>query len=261
MSEASAGAGRGAGELMVLCYHAVSDSWPSPAAISPRALRTQLRWLLKRGYRPMTLSAALAEGAPRKAVALTFDDAYLSILTKGLPVLAELGVPATVFVPTEAAASAGSMSWSELAQWAGGEHEHELRCMSWDQLRELSRQGWEIGSHTCSHPRLTELPSAQAASELSRSRATCEEKVQRPCLSLAYPFGDYDEAVMRLAAAAGYRVAVTLDERLSASLRGRGPLEVPREAIYRSTSLPLFVAKTSRLLRALRTSRPYASLA
>ena len=254
-------AGRGAGELMVLCYHAVSESWPSPAAISPQALRAQVRWLLKRDYRPMTLSAALAEGAPRKAVVLTFDDAYVSILTKGLPVLAELGVPATVFVPTDPAADGGLMTWSELARWAGGEHEHELRCMSWAQLRELSQQGWEIGSHTCSHPRLTEIDGELAASELSRSRAACEEALQRPCPSLAYPFGDYDKPVMRLAGEAGYRAAVTLDERLAASLRGRGPLEVPREAIYHSTSLPLFAAKTSRLLRRARLSRPYASLA
>jgi peptidoglycan/xylan/chitin deacetylase (PgdA/CDA1 family) len=261
MSGASAGVGRGAGELMVLCYHAVSESWPSPAAVSPQALRSQVRRLLKRGYRPMTLSAALAEGAPRKALALTFDDAYASILLKGLPVLAELGAPATVFVPTDAAAEAAPMRWSELAQWSGGEYESELRCMSWDQLRELSRQGWEIGSHTCSHPRLTEIGSERAEGELSRSRAACEEEIQRACTSFAYPFGDYDEAVIGLVAAAGYRAAGTLDERLLAPLRGRGPLEVPREAIYHSTSLPLFAAKTSRPLRRVRTSRVYASLA
>jgi peptidoglycan/xylan/chitin deacetylase (PgdA/CDA1 family) len=261
MSDRSPGAGQGAGELLVLCYHAVSESWPSPAAITPRALRAQVRFLLRRSYRPMTLSAALADGAPRRAVALTFDDAYASILTKGLPVLAELGVPATVFVPTDAAGDSAPMTWSELAQWAGGEHESELRCMSWEQLRELSRRGWEIGSHTCSHPRLTEIAAERARGELSSSRAACEEEIQRPCPSLAYPFGDYDEPVMRLAAAAGYEAAVTLDERLASPLRGRGPLEVPREAIYRSTSLPLFAAKTSRLLRRVRISRPYASIA
>jgi peptidoglycan/xylan/chitin deacetylase (PgdA/CDA1 family) len=256
----------GAGELatpsaLVLCYHAVSESWPSPAAIRPRALEAQLRYLLRRGYRPLTLSAALAEGVPRRALAVTFDDAYASILSVGLPILDRLGVPATVFVPTDSAEAAAPMSWSELAQWAGGEHAEELRCMSWDELRRLASRGWEIGSHTCSHPRLTEVGAERAERELRDSRAVCEERLQRPCVSLAYPFGSYDPAVMRLVAEAGYGAAVTLDERILEPLRGRGPLEVPREAIYRATSRAVFAAKTSRLIRRIRVSRAYDAIA
>ncbi len=248
-------------DVLVLCYHAVSDAWPSPAGISRAALAGQLRFLLRRGYRPLALSSALEEGAPSKAMVVTFDDAYASILRSGLPVLEHLGIPGTVFVPTDFADSAGAMAWSELAQWVGTEHEHELRCMSWDELRKLSERGWEIGSHTCSHPHLTEIGEERALSELRRSRAACEEELQRPCTSLAYPFGSYDAAVTEIAAAAGYRTAVTLDERIVSPLRGRGPLEVPREAIYRSTGWVTFAAKTSRLVRRVRVSRAYASLA
>lgn len=250
-----------AGELLVLCYHAVSDKWPSPAAVAPARLGSQLRLLQRRGYRALTLSAALREGAPRRAMVVTFDDAYVSILERGLPVLDALGIPATVFVPTDAADAAAPMTWSELARWVGGEHESELRCMSWEQLRELSRRGWEIGSHTCSHPHLTEIEPARAEHELGDSRRRCEEELERPCTSLAYPFGSYDRALIELVGAAGYESAVTLDERIAAPLRGRGPLEVPREAIYRETGWPVFVAKTSRLVRRVRISRAYASLA
>lgn len=247
-------------ELLVLCYHAVSDTWPSPAAIAPERLGAQVRYLLRRGYRPLTLSAALREAAPRKALVVTFDDAYASILRLGVPVLERLGVPATVFVPTDAAGEAGQMAWSELAQWVGGEHEAELRCMSWEELRTLSSRGWEIGSHTCSHPHLTELAAESLERELSASRAACEERLQLPCEALAYPFGSYDERVMNAVAAAGYAAAVTLDERIAAPLRGRGPLEVPREAIYRETGWVTFLAKTSRAVRRVRVSRAYASL-
>jgi peptidoglycan/xylan/chitin deacetylase (PgdA/CDA1 family) len=248
-------------DLLVLCYHAVSGDWPSPAAIAPQKLDAQLRYLLRRGYRPLTLSAALREVSPRKAMVVTFDDAYRSILRAGLPVLEHLGVPATVFVPTDAAAEAGRMTWSELEQWVGGEHESELRCMSWEEVRELSSRGWEIGSHTCSHRHLPELDAESLADELGRSRAACEEQLQLPCAALAYPFGSYDAKVMDAVAAAGYSAAVTLDERIAAALGARGPLEVPREAIYRETGWITFAAKTSRLVRRVRVSRPYASLA
>ncbi|MDX6609634.1 MAG: hypothetical protein QOF85_1559 [Solirubrobacterales bacterium] len=247
-------------DLLVLCYHAVSDTWPSPAAISAARLQAQLAYLLRRGYRPLTLSAALDESAPRKAMAVTFDDAYASILRAGLPVLERLGIPATVFVPTDAAGEAGLMTWSELAPWAGGEHEDELRCMSWEQLRELARHGWEVGSHTCSHPHLTKVGTERMATELRLSRAACEEELQRPCTTLAYPFGSYDATVTGAVAAAGYSAAVTLDERIVEPLRGRGPLEVPREAVYRSTGWPIFFAKTSRSVRRIRVSAAYAAL-
>lgn len=245
---------------LVLCYHAVSETWPSPAAISPNRLGAQLRLLLRLGYSPMTLSDAVRDGAPRRAMVVTFDDAYRSILDKGLPILDALGVPATVFVPTDAARDAGPMTWSELGTWVGTEHEHELRCMSWDELRRLSGRGWEIGSHTCSHPRLAEIATELAATEISRSREICEQELQIPCTSLAYPFGSYDSAVMELVAAAGYRTAVTLNERIVESLRDRGPLEIPREGIYRATGWPIFVAQTSGLVRRLRRSWPYAAL-
>jgi peptidoglycan/xylan/chitin deacetylase (PgdA/CDA1 family) len=252
--------GRPVTDLLVLCYHAVSDTWPSPAAISPARLQAQLAYLLRRGYRPLTLSAALGESAPRKAMVVTFDDAYASIHRAGLPVLKRLGIPATVFVPTDAAGEAGQMTWSELAPWVGGEHEHELRCMSWGQLRELAGHGWEIGSHTCSHPHLTKVGAEAMATELGASRAACEEELQRPCTTLAYPFGSYDATVIDAVAAAGYSAAVTLDERIVEPLRGRGPLEVPREAIYRSTGWPVFVAKTSRSVRRVRVSAAYTAL-
>jgi peptidoglycan/xylan/chitin deacetylase (PgdA/CDA1 family) len=248
-------------ELMVLCYHAVSATWPSPAAVSPSELDRQLRLLLRRGYRPMTLAAALEAGAPKKGLVVTFDDAYASILESGLPVLERLEVPATVFVPTDSADEAGLMRWSELAQWVGGAHEQELRCMSWEQIGKLTERGWEVGSHTCSHPHLTELGDGELDVELETSRAACEERTQRPCTTLAYPFGSYDERVMSAVDAAGYEAAVTLDERLLEPLRGRGPLEVPREAIYRETGRPVFAAKTSRLVRRVRVSRAYAALA
>jgi peptidoglycan/xylan/chitin deacetylase (PgdA/CDA1 family) len=245
---------------LVLCYHAVSETWPSPGAISPSRLGAQLRFLLRLGYSPMTLSEAIREGAPRRAMVVTFDDAYRSILERGLPILEALGVPATVFVPTDAAGGAGPMTWSELGTWVGTEHEHELRCMSWDELRHLSGRGWEIGSHTCSHPRLAELAAEAAGTELSRSRQICEEELQISCISLAYPFGSYDSRVMELVAAAGYRTAVTLNDRMIESLRDRGPLDIPREGIYRATGWPIFLAQTSALGRLFRRSRTFAAL-
>jgi peptidoglycan/xylan/chitin deacetylase (PgdA/CDA1 family) len=248
------------GDPIILCYHAVSDSWPSVGAVEPRTLARQLRHLLERRYRPRTLTAALASPDEERVFVVTFDDAFHSVLERGFPVLAELGVPATLYVPTDFVSTGEPMTWSTLGRWKDTAHEHELRCMSWDGIRQLAAAGWEIGSHTCSHPKLTAIGDAQAARELKRSKQACEEELQRGCASFAYPFGSYDPEVVALASEAGYENAVTLGERLLGPRRRQHPLELSREGIYRTTRWPHFLAATSPLLGQVRASRPYSLL-
>lgn len=246
-----------AGRLLVLCYHAVSPSWPVPGAIDPEAMERQLRWALRRGYRPRTLAEALSAPAGERSLCVTFDDAFESVLRLGLPLLRGLGVPATLFVPTDYVEAGEPLVWSALGRWRGTEHEAELRPMSWDEVRELVREGWEVGSHTRSHPHLPELGEAEAEAELRGSREVCEERLQRPCRSLAYPFGDWDNATVQRAGAAGYERAVTLAERLVAPLEDADPLALPREGVYRGAGMPTFAAAASPALRRLRSSGLY----
>jgi peptidoglycan/xylan/chitin deacetylase (PgdA/CDA1 family) len=249
-------------DLLILCYHAVSKTWPTEFAVSPQALDSQLRHFLRRGYRPSTLSDALSGEPGRKTLVVTFDDAFASVFERALPVTSALGVPATMFVPTAYVAGDGAMAWASLEQWAGGEHEDELRCMSWDDLRALAASGWEIGSHTSTHPKLTSLADAELDAELEASKARCEEEIQRPCETLAYPFGDHDRRVMDHTRAAGYRAAVILDNELAippGSLvrpgRTREMFGLLREGVYRRDGWPRLAAKTSLLARSARASR------
>lgn len=250
---------------MILCHHGVSASWPTDFAIAPARLEGQLRFLLKRGYRPMTLGAAIDERPVGKTLVVTFDDAYRSVLREGYPVLAQLGVPATVFVPTAFATKQEPMAWSEMGKWIGTPFEAELDPMSWDELRELQGAGWEIGSHTRSHRDLTSLGDAEATAELRGSREDCERELQHPCVSLAYPFSSYDRRVKDLAKAAGYSAAVVLDSQIAIPKgsmlfspgAGADPFELLRAGIYRHDRWPSFLAKTSRAARRLRASRPW----
>jgi peptidoglycan/xylan/chitin deacetylase (PgdA/CDA1 family) len=242
-------------DILILCYHAVSSSWPAPLAVTPEALDRQLRHVLKRGYVPRTLSAALAAGG--RSVVVSFDDAFRSVRELGLPLMRGLGVPGTLFVPTDFAAEAAPMTWSELGRWRGTEHEGELRCLGWEGIRELAEAGWEVGSHTASHPKLTEIPEGQRREELERSRAACEEALQRPCPTLAYPFGAHDDAVVSAAAAAGYGAAVTLGLRLLEPRLRRDRLRLSREGVYRDGPWHQFLLATSPLLGRVREASAF----
>jgi len=215
-------------EILALCYHAVSPTWPAGTTVRPEDFERQLEDLVGRGYRGATFAQALTAPAGERVVAVTFDDAHRSVLELAAPPMARLGVPGTVFVPTEYASSGRPMTWEGYDIWQGTEHEHELRCMSWEELAGLVAQGWEVGSHTRTHPRLPELGEAEIAAELTGSRRECEERLGVPCRSVAYPYGDYDDRVLRLALEAGYSFGAAVPRHAAAAL----PLAWPRVGVY-----------------------------
>lgn len=133
--------------------------------------------------------------------------------------------------------------------------------MGWDELRRLQAAGWEIGSHTRTHPDLPTLDDATARDELRGSKEECEEHLGRPCNSLAYPFSSYDPRIKALAAEAGYRLGVILDAEIAIAPwrvplgRQADSFELLRTGIYRHDGWGRFVAKTSLGVRRLRGSR------
>jgi peptidoglycan/xylan/chitin deacetylase (PgdA/CDA1 family) len=240
-------------DVLVLCYHAVSKSWPAELSVTPERLEEQLRLLVHRGYEGATFHQAVTAPPARRTLAVTFDDAYRSVLEHASPILSRLGLPGSVFVATDFAGRA-PMAWPGIDRWLGGPHEPELAGMSWSELGELAEAGWEIGSHTRSHPHLTQLDDASLAAELQGSRETCAERFGRPCRSLAYPYGDVDERVVGAAREAGYETAGMLPKRFT---RPR-PLEWPRVGVYHGDDLSRFRLKVSPRVRLLRRSPLWA---
>jgi len=239
--------------VLVLCYHAVSERWPAALSVTPEALERQAAHLVRHGYRGATLADALGarRGARDRTVVITFDDAYRSVLDLALPILGRHGLPATVFAPTAPIDAGGPMAWPGIDGWLGTEHEAELTGMGWDGLTALREAGWEVGSHTRTHPRLTGLDDAALDEELRASRAELEARLGAPCRSIAYPYGDVDARVIAAAGRAGYQAGVLLprDEDRLPVLR---PLAVPRIHVDHIDTPGRFARQISRRRRALR---------
>jgi peptidoglycan/xylan/chitin deacetylase (PgdA/CDA1 family) len=237
--------------VVVPCYHAVSETWDADLSVTPARLAAQLEGFAKRGYRGARFSDALRGQAGERVVAVTFDDAFRSVYELAFPLMRRLGLPGTVFVPTAWPDREEPMEWEGIDHWQGGPHEPELRCMSWEELRELQDAGWEISAHTHSHPHLTQVDDATLAEELSRSREICEQRMGVPCESLAYPYGDHDGRVMRAAGEAGFKYAATM----SASIPVPEPLRWPRVGIYHRDQPWRWRVKLSPHVARLRMSR------
>ena len=233
---------------MVLCYHAVSESWHSSLAIRPEQLRHQVSALLKRGYRAARFTDALTQNAGPRVFAITFDDAYASVISLAYPILSQLGVPATVFVPTRADRD-GIRDWDGIREWSDTPWKGELSGASWAQLKEVVAAGWEIGSHTRSHPDLTSLTDAQLRDELVGSREDCETRLQTPCTSIAYPYGLVDHRVAESARQAGYLAggALAVEGKYG---RDRQAMCWPRLALYENDGAARFWTKLQLFTRA-----------
>lgn len=238
-------------QSLVLNYHAVSADWPSRLSVAPDDLDRQVSWLVKRGWRGLTFIDFVRAGGRGKVFSVTFDDAYRSTIEGAFPVLSRLGVPATVYVPTDYAGSEEPMSWPGIEQWSDGPYAQELVPMSWDEIGTLAEAGWEIGSHTLSHPHLPEISDADLDRELSESKRICEDRLGRPCATLAYPYGDYDRRVIAATQKAGYEAACTLPAQLHAP----GAFEWPRVGVYPADASGWrYRAKVSPTARRLRSS-------
>jgi peptidoglycan/xylan/chitin deacetylase (PgdA/CDA1 family) len=231
--------------VLVLCYHGVSDTWPAPTAVTPELLEKQLSLLKRLGYRGATFTQALTAPPARRTLVVTFDDAPRSVAKLAAPILRALDLPGTVFVPTSFPGNGKPMAWPGQDEWAVSDHVEELTCMSWEELGELMGEGWEVGSHTRSHPHLTHLDDASLEEELRGSLEDCQRALGQPCRTLAYPYSDYDGRVVTAARDAGYLFAATVPREPVAPL----PLQWPRVGVYRSDSVRRVAARIWRRSR------------
>lgn len=246
-------------DTLVLCYHAVSDGWDSPLAVTNESFDRQLSILRERGYTGVTFAQAVGQKPRGMRVAITFDDAYLSVYEQARPILESHGMPATVFVPTGFGSGERPLSWPGIDHWLQTSSCDELLPFGWQEGKELIARGWEIGSHTVTHPKLTQIDDEQLSEELEQSRAACERELEVSCLSIAYPYGDTDGRVAAAAAAAGYRFGAALP---ADSWQPRTEaLLYPRVGVYRDDSEVVFRRKIARRMRRFRRSRlwPYAA--
>lgn len=190
---------RAADHAVILLYHHVSDDTPPSTSVSPAVFRRHMDFLAAGGYAVLPLSRileTLASGGslPDKAVAITFDDAYQSVLDTAAPLLKRHGWPFTVFVSTRAIDD--------------GYHDY----LSWNNLRELIGAGAEIGNHSYSHEHLVrrldgETPEqwrARVEADIDRARHELHEQLGVTTNMFSYPFGEYSVALQEIVGALGY---------------------------------------------------------
>ena len=216
----------------VLCYHRIGGPLElGVTRLARRVFERQMRTLALSGWRTLTLQqfaerlkapAGAPDDAPppdRREFLLTFDDGYASLADHAYPVLARVGFTAVTFLVTDHVG--GTNTWDARYTW------RRLQHLRWSEVERWLACGFEFGSHTATHGRLTWLDDGRAAEELSRSRDTLVRRLgQAAGRALAYPFGAWNDRIVRLAGAAGYQLGF-------GGVAGDGPpLALPRVPVY-----------------------------
>lgn len=219
--------------MSVVLFHRVTDAIPEDGLTVTTEWFKGFCKLMRDRFNvvPMTtLHRLLASGeTPRlRTVAITFDDCYRDNLAAAR-VLAHFKLPATFFIPTKYVGTDHVFPWDVGLT--------RMRNLSWHDVKEMQELGHEIGSHTVSHPDLGVIGPSQVRRELSDSKKTLEDRLQRPVRWFAYPFGgrgNFRPEYLPLARELGYEECFSaLSGFIQPHMRGQ---VLPREAMpyYRS---------------------------
>jgi peptidoglycan/xylan/chitin deacetylase (PgdA/CDA1 family) len=210
------------GGLPILMYHKAGRP-PFRARlrglyIPPGTFMRQLAELRENGFQSASLSDLPADLSAKKRIVLTFDDGYRSVLQKALEPLRQHGFTAINYLVADL------LGKSNVWDLPLGEVEEPL--MTVGEVKEWLAAGQEIGSHTLTHPHLTQIPLAAAREEITASKQKLEDLFQRPVEHFCHPYGDWNPAVRDLVAGAGYRTATTVD--FGVNPPGTDPLALKR---------------------------------
>jgi cation diffusion facilitator CzcD-associated flavoprotein CzcO/peptidoglycan/xylan/chitin deacetylase (PgdA/CDA1 family) len=86
----------------------------------------------------------------------------------------------------------------------------KLRPLTWEMLAEMRDAGMTIGSHTRSHPLLTNESDERVLHEVKESRLELQRRLGVTAASFAYPGGGFTSNVVQHVASAGYRYGFSI---------------------------------------------------
>lgn len=160
-----------------------------------------MRWFVTAGYKTTTLSQWLEDNLPEKRILITFDDGYDDLYDRFLPLAIEHHLTAVIYLVAD------HVGGSNVFDQKSGLRARKL--LTWSQIREMQKYGIEFGSHTLSHPNLSDVSGEQLRREVRDSKLRLEDALGVEVTSFAYPYGGVDRRVRSAVAEAGYKLAFT----------------------------------------------------
>jgi peptidoglycan/xylan/chitin deacetylase (PgdA/CDA1 family) len=184
------------GGLVILYYHGIPSGNRSSFVRQMESIRKRARVF------PAYYRGHLSSERPN--VAITFDDAYVSVAENALPELSTRGFHATIFVPT------GCLGAPPAWAIEDGSLDADEVVMSEQQIKSLSSALVTLGSHTSTHPRLSQIGVIAAQNEIEGSRLALQTVTGQDIRLLAFPYGDHNASIVELCKGGGYNIVFSV---------------------------------------------------
>ena len=176
-------AARSVKRIPILMYHSISDEKEHShpyyhVNTSPAVFAEHMQLLREHQYRVIHLheiETAFQDEHSNKYVVITFDDGFRNFYTSAYPILTKYNFSATVFLPT-------AFIGDERLSFKGKE------CLTWKEVRSMQQSGIQFGSHTHSHPQLSDLSAQEIEREIEQSKYAIENHLGTSVRAFAYPF-------------------------------------------------------------------------
>jgi peptidoglycan/xylan/chitin deacetylase (PgdA/CDA1 family) len=204
----------------ILLYHRFGPTVADGMTITTPVFESHLRYLRDNGYTVIPLRRLVdwylkkSPPPPPKSVVIVADDGHKSVYSDMLPLVKKYRVPVTLFIYPSAISNA-------------------KYAMTWDQLRDLKKTGlFDVQSHTYWHPnfkkdrkKMTPADFEKSVDmQLIKSKARIEKQLGGTVDMLAWPFGIYDDYLLKKAAGAGYIATFTIERRHATARESVGKL-------------------------------------
>lgn len=179
---------------IVLAYHSIRKvdrgSVYSSLCVSPEQFEWQLRHLTRCGYRNVPASDLIERPEViEKRFVITFDDGFEDNFSIALPIMRKLGCRGLVFLTT------GFIRDKRPSENAGSEG---LPYLTWAEVIEMERIGFEFGSHLSNHKRLSGIDEDEMRDEILGSKDIIEQRLEHEIKHFCAPFGDYPLSAYRI---------------------------------------------------------------
>jgi len=226
--------------IPILMYHQI-DIPPARGTplrgltVAPKSFAWQMKLLRHLGYTGLSmrdLEPFLSGAKVGKVVGVTFDDGYQNNVEYALPVLQKNRFTATCYGVSSMIGGTNS--------WDAGKVEPK-RLMTLENWKAWHAAGMDVGSHTCTHANLTELPDQEAKDQITRSKQELENAIGCEVRHFCYPYGWYAAEHQQMVRDAGYMSATTTHR--GRAHRGDDPFALSRIMVARATNPLQFLMK------------------
>lgn len=180
---------------VILYYHAV---YPEEKEAFTLQIDDLLRWT-----KPIAINEIGSLKQGERYCSVTFDDGFTCVREYALPVLSNLNIPATLFVP--------SACLGQQPPWLDEKHiDRKNVVMTEEQLKSLDKKLVTIGSHGRTHQNLLKIGADEARKEIIQSKKELEDILNMSIETISFPHGDFNQTHIEMAIQAGYQHAYSI---------------------------------------------------